>query len=161
MARPKSINICWQKPILWDDHWRESPYVQYGPGVYAFTRVFGEKETLLYIGETKRSFRERMEEHIEDHKKGKEEFLFCRGRIYLRCGIIENLNGYTDLELKRILRNVETHLIWEYNPKYNRKQLQTSQIWKRLRIWSTGSSWKFKRYPILNTDRMEGELCHE
>lgn len=155
MARPKSITIQWSRPVAWEEMWK-SPMIESGPGVYAISRIFGEHETLLYIGETKRkNFQTRMDEHEKDHEKGKEVFLYCRGKKIVRFGAIEGLSCYDDLTLKRVLRNTETHLIWTLEPRCNRKQLETSTIWKQLYISNRGWSWAYNRTPQLNTDYTE------
>lgn len=154
MSRPKKITINWSRPIPWDERDLYEA-IETGPGVYAISRIFGNKETLLYIGETKReSFKKRMDEHVTDHNKGKEEFLNLRGRKYVRFGHIDGFQGYDEITMKRILRNTETHLIWNYNPQENRKQLATATIWKQLDITNRGSSWIFSRKTIRNTDNV-------
>ena len=155
MGRPKSITIYWSKPVLWEER-NDSSGIDNGPGVYAISRVFGGKETPLYIGETKRTtFSKRMDEHVIAHEVGKEDFLFKRGTKYVRFGHIDNIDKYEDLEMKRILRNTETHLIWKYGPICNRKQKKTSTIWKQLDISNRGSVWIFKRTVCRNTDDCE------
>ena len=153
MARPKSITIQWSRPVLWEEMTR-SPRIESGPGVYPITRTFSGNITLLYIGETKRqNFQIRMDEHIRDHKNGYEDFLFrYRGKKYIRFGAIEGLDCYDELTKKRILRNVETHLIWTLNPIANIKQRNTSTIWKQLYISHRGWAWAYSRTPQLNTD---------
>ncbi|MFB5198043.1 GIY-YIG nuclease family protein [Neobacillus sp. KR4-4] len=51
-------------------------------GIYAIYRIYGSKETFIYIGKTTRSFLQRINEHYND-------WLFAvRGQIRIRIEIL-------------------------------------------------------------------------
>ena len=82
-------------------------------GIYAIYRVYGEKETLLYIGKTGRSFWQRVKEHNRDWLWN------VKGTIKIRLGLLEFPNGgrYSDKKLA----DVESLLILWHLPKKNTK----------------------------------------
>ncbi|MGY3717643.1 GIY-YIG nuclease family protein [Sutcliffiella cohnii] len=80
-------------------------------GIYAIYRVYGEKETLLYIGRTTRSFWQRICEHQKDW------LWSVKGKIHIRLGILEFPNGGRYSAKK--LSDVESLLILWHLPKEN------------------------------------------
>jgi len=80
-------------------------------GIYAIYRVYGGKETLIYIGKTKRNFIQRLNEH------NKEWLWNVRGQIKMRLGILEFPNGGKYSEKK--LADVESLLISWHRPVEN------------------------------------------
>ena len=81
IGRPPRVTLKWQYPcvienVLIDDR-------IYERGVYYISRKFGRKETLLYIGKTYISFRDRLLSHIENEK-----FANYRGKLLVRLGFI-------------------------------------------------------------------------
>ncbi|HDX9577692.1 TPA: GIY-YIG nuclease family protein [Bacillus pseudomycoides] len=80
-------------------------------GIYAIYRVYGGKETLIYIGKTKRNFLKRLKEHNKD-------WLWkVRGEIRIRFGVLEFPNGGKYSEQK--LADVESLLISWHEPVEN------------------------------------------
>jgi hypothetical protein len=80
-------------------------------GIYAIYRVYGEKETLLYLGKTSRTFCQRISEH-------KKDWLWnVKGKIKIRVGLLEFPNGGRYSAKK--LADVESLLILWHLPKEN------------------------------------------
>lgn len=80
-------------------------------GIYAIYRTYGNKETLLYIGKTERSFSQRLAEHYKD-------WLYqVKGKITVRLGIVEIPYGGR-FSPKR-LSDIESLLITWHAPMYN------------------------------------------
>ncbi|ABR48422.1 hypothetical protein Amet_2264 [Alkaliphilus metalliredigens QYMF] len=71
-------------------------------GIYMISRIWGEKETLLYIGRTKREFQKRLKEHDVWIKQ-------YRGQIKIRLGLIM-LHPDTKFS-EKLLADVEALLI--------------------------------------------------
>jgi hypothetical protein len=91
-------------------------------GIYAIYRGYGEKETLMYIGKTSRSFYQRISEHSKD-------WLWkVKGQIKVRLGILEFPNGGKFSVQK--LADVESLLILWHKPKEN----TTSTVYYRGRF---------------------------
>ena len=79
-------------------------------GLYYVSRIFGRRETPIYIGETKRDFITR----INEHYKTLSNFFNKRGIKKIRLGIIvrpKSLSTYDDSEFKNLLRTIESRLI--------------------------------------------------
>jgi hypothetical protein len=91
-------------------------------GVYAIYRVYGEKETLMYIGKTSRSFYQRISEHSKDWLWN------VKGQIRIRLGVLEFPNGGRFSNQK--LADVESLLILCHSPKEN----TTSTVYYRGRF---------------------------
>lgn len=72
-----------------------------GKGIYAISRIWGENETLIYIGRTKREFQKRLREHDTWLK-------LYRGQIKVRLGHIELNNMHFS---EKLLADVESLLI--------------------------------------------------
>jgi len=70
-------------------------------GIYAISRIWGDTETLLYIGRTKREFQSRLREH--DHW-----LKLYRGQIKVRLGQMVSHNGVFS---ERLLADAESLLI--------------------------------------------------
>lgn len=80
-------------------------------GIYAIYRVYGEKETLLYIGKTRRTFLQRISEHQKDWLWN------IKGKIQIRLGLLEFPNGGRYSTKK--LADVESLLIQWHLPREN------------------------------------------
>ncbi|QED50019.1 GIY-YIG nuclease family protein [Cytobacillus dafuensis] len=80
-------------------------------GIYAIYRVYGEKETLLYIGKTSRNFWQRISEHNKDWLWN------VKGKIKIRLGLLEFPDGGRYSAKK--LADVESLLILWHLPKEN------------------------------------------
>lgn len=73
------ITIKWHGPYKLD--YLQNYELSYLNGVYAIYRVWGNCESLLYIGKTERGFEKRLSEHYKD-------WLFnVRGQIKIRLGL--------------------------------------------------------------------------
>jgi hypothetical protein len=100
--REKIIRIRWAEPLLIEDAIL-SP-LSINPGLYYITRLFGSKETSLYIGKSAHSIRKRLLSHdrhwVHDY----------RGKICIRIGRII-YPVHPDAE---IIDHAESALIYEH-----------------------------------------------
>ena len=103
-----TANINWFGPYLLDRIYYYE--IAYEKGFYSISRVWGGKESLLYIGKTKRMLIERIFEHDNWIYK-------TRGKIKVRFGILELYRGqkFSDKRLK----DMEALLIAYHNPPFN------------------------------------------
>ncbi len=109
-----TVHIRWFGAYSLDDFYNRE--ITLNKGIYAIYRVYGGKETLLYIGKTKRSFMQRINEHNKDWLGN------VRGQIKIRLGILEFPNGGKYSEKK--LADVESLLILWHSPVENTKSLE-------------------------------------
>lgn len=105
----ESIIINWRGPynilkILYAD-------IELDKGIYLITRKWGESETLLYIGSTKRILIKRITEHQRDWLSE------VKGFIKIRHGIV-CLSEDQKFSVKR-LKDVEALLIHHHGPLIN------------------------------------------
>jgi len=115
-------------------------------GIYAIYRIYGEKETLLYIGKTSRTFWQRISEHQKDWLWN------VKGKIKIRVGLLQFPDGgrYS----ARKLADVESLLILWHLPKENttstgyywgRFDLEVINIGRRglldKRVWARELDW--------------------
>ncbi|QCJ45509.1 GIY-YIG nuclease family protein (plasmid) [Bacillus sp. S3] len=104
-----TVYIRWYGPYSLDNiNIRD---IAYHNGVYSIYRVFGGKETLLYIGKTGRSFIQRITEHNKDWLWN------VRGAIQIRFGILEYPHGGRYSVQK--LNDTESLLIYWHSPPFN------------------------------------------
>lgn len=104
-----TVYIKWHGPYNLDNiPFRE---VAYSYGIYAIYQVVNGKEKLVYIGQTKRSFTERLMEHK------KTWLLTLRGQIKIRMGILEFPLGERYSNKK--LDDTEALLITTCQPPFN------------------------------------------
>lgn len=136
---PRNLNTCIY-----------SPYYENEFGLYYITRQYKLKnspifiERNLYVGETKRSFKIRLNEH----KKDGSNWIYSYGYKYVRFGIIENLPHFEEeRELKRFLRTIETSIIFKLNENpcnpvtgdlINISQTRSGNIFYNLKIVNRG-----------------------
>ncbi len=129
--RIKIIQIKWSYPVDYDkalEHKLSSEI-----GLYQISRVFGENETLLYIGIVKsknRSFKKRLLEHKRDWLK---EY---RGKIRVRFGIIERKRGLSITP--ELIENAESLLIYEVEPLENGRKINSYSLNQELEIKNIG-----------------------
>ena len=104
-----TVNVRWYGPYSFDSLiYRD---ISLNRGIYAIYRVYGENETLLYIGKTSRNFLSRISEH------NKHWLWSVKGRIQIRLGLLEFPNGGNFSAQK--LSDVESLLILWHTPKEN------------------------------------------
>ncbi len=106
-------------------------------GIYAISRIWGGKETLLYIGRTKRDIKQRLKEHLDWINE-------YRGQIQIRFGSLYNQKYSPEL-----LAEVESLLIILHNTVENTVNTRTCFI-KPLRI--LGKRGKLKK--VLDSEKM-------
>lgn len=105
----KTVNVRWYGPYSFDSLIHRD--ISINRGIYAIYRIYGENETLLYIGKTSRSFLTRISEH------NKHWLWNVKGRIQIRLGLLEFPNGGHFTSQK--LSDVESLLILWHTPKEN------------------------------------------
>jgi len=104
-----TVQIRWHGPYNLDSITMRD--VCYNNGIYAISRVFGGKETLLYIGKTGRTFVQRLTEHNKDW------LWSVRGLIQIRVGLLEYASSERHTAQK--LGDTESLLIHWHSPPYN------------------------------------------
>lgn len=104
-----TVQIRWFGPYSFESIHRRD--IAYQKGIYAIYRIYGGKESLLYIGKTKRTFMQRILEHDRDW------LCNVRGTIQVRFGVLEFPNGGKFSTQK--LSDTESLLIHWHSPLYN------------------------------------------
>ncbi|WBL17536.1 GIY-YIG nuclease family protein [Sutcliffiella sp. NC1] len=104
-----TVHVRWYGAYSLDNFYNKE--IALYTGIYAIYRVYGEKETLLYIGKTTRSFWKRISEHHKDW------LWSVKGKIQIRFGLLEFPNGGRYSAKK--LADVESLLILWHLPKEN------------------------------------------
>jgi hypothetical protein len=133
--RDKIIRINWAEPQLIEDA-VASPMAM-NPGLYYITRLFGMKETSLYIGKSAHSIRSRLTSH-EDWVHG------YRGKILVRIGTIiypAHINS-------EIIDHAESALIYEHENILieNTDKLYSYSYSELYRIENIGNTFELKTY---------------
>jgi len=155
--RLHTIEINWGFPVsleTFDNNWKSVEI-----GIYYISRVFGGKETPIYIGETTQSFRKR----IDQHYRHESIFLDKRGEKFIRMGTIvkpQDLSGYDNLP--RLLKTIESAIIFEISPVIidglsNISQTVNYTIWYDLHIINSGKRGLIPR-DIFNRNHLEDEI---
>ncbi len=108
----------------------------YSKGIYAIYRVYSGKETLLYIGKTKRSFQKRISEHHKD-------WLYGSRGIQVRLGVLEFPDGGRYSEGK--LSEVESLLIHLVGPPENTSSINFYRGRDILEVVNLGNRGVLKR----------------
>ena len=103
--RLKSVSVEWKYPRLLDNFWYDEESGGYG--LYYISRKFGNKETLLYIGQTYDSYYNRLICHDYNWLGN------YRGKKYVRRGIITSPVRRTDEDARQLLKDIESMLIYE------------------------------------------------
>ena len=140
--RLQKITIHWSYPRKLEDidtHWECNKN-----GLYYISRKFAGKESPIYIGETKRDFITRINEHYRDVS----EFFNKRGMKYIRLGTIvkpQSLSSYNeDNEIKHLLQTIESRLVENLNQRNlgrylcNKRQVSSFTEWYKLDIENIG-----------------------
>ena len=110
----EEVVINWNGPYKFENM---SQYeVAYGNGIYAISRVWGNNETLVYLGQTVRDFTTRLNEHQEEWLSG------VRGQVKVRLGVLEFEQGRNFSKFK--LNDIEALLINWHQPPYNTKSMK-------------------------------------
>jgi len=106
--RLRTATIKWSYPYLLDNVFNKDICYE-GYGLYCISRVFGTKETILYIGKTNCNFYSRLSDHyskwINDYK----------GIKKVRFGIIISPQTHTD----ELILDLEGSLIYDLQPLHN------------------------------------------
>jgi len=110
--RDKIIRIYWHDPIPFEAALKSD--LAKGQGLYYITRIFGEKETSLYLGIARyhNTIKHRLEAHRDNWLSEK------RGEIFVRVGEIiypRNVNGD---EMAEIINHAESAIL--YDPSHKR-----------------------------------------
>ncbi len=102
----RTIKLYWSAPIEINE--LLSSDEANDVGIYYITRLFGTKETDIYIGKSTVSFKSRLEAHYLKDKWLSE----YRGQIYVRLGRIISPNWYEWEKHKKLIGEVESLLIY-------------------------------------------------
>jgi hypothetical protein len=116
------VNVKWSYPRDFENA-KETIMSYEGFGLYCISRIFGENETIIYIGKTKSRFRDRLKEHQ------KKWILNYRGKIIVRFGTITIPETVTE----DLLIDVESAIIYEIQPIQNtdkKNQYHFNKIYK-------------------------------
>ena len=114
-------------------------------GIYYISRVFNGIESPIYIGETKRDFITKINEHYETVS----DFFNKRGLKKIRLGTLvkpQTLSFYKedDKEIKHLLQVIESRLVeYPFNNNYgktlyNKRQVVTYSEWYKVNIENIG-----------------------
>ena len=103
----KKVVIDWSYPICYGHAYEKE--VMLNKGLYYISRLFGDKETLIYIGKTMDCYWNRLKSHEENWLND------VKGQKYVRFGIIKTPEDYDN----DFLEDVESAIIYEMQPKYN------------------------------------------
>lgn len=138
--RDRIIRVYWHEPVLLDDILKNDLSLK--QGLYYITRVFGEKETSIYVGIAtgKNTIRNRLRYHISN-------WLYeYRGKKYVRIGEIVYPRLYND----QIIDYAESAIL--FDPRH--KNLFEANISKRksysyydlYRIENVGDNYQLEEY---------------
>lgn len=142
------VVLHWSSPQILEDidtNWKCNEY-----GLYFITRKIGEKESPIYVGETKRCFVTR----INEHYRSVSEFFNKRGKKYIRLGTIvkpKSLSTYNEEEKKHLLQLIESRLVENLFDRQlgsalcNKRQVGSYTEWFKLHIENRG----WGRYGLL------------
>ena len=134
--RDKIIRIKWESPILLDDA-IESDLTN-TQGLYYITRLFGTKETSLYLGIATK------ENTIRHRLRGHKSYWLpdYRGKIYVRVGSVE----YASCPLDMAIDHAESAILYDHAHKHlfpenisKRKSYTYSELF---RIENTGNHFE-------------------
>jgi hypothetical protein len=119
VIRMTTVHIRWYGAYSFESFYNKD--IALSSGIYAIYRVYGEKESLLYIGKTSRTFWQRISEHQKD-------WLWdVKGKIQIRLGLLEFPDSGRYASKK--LADVESLLILWHLPKEN--TTSTGYYWGR------------------------------
>ncbi len=121
----KTIKINWSYPVLYSNIFSSDMINE--KGLYYFSRKFGGKETLIYIGKTSNSFYSR----LHSHKYWINEY---RGKVFVRLGTIVSPKIYDD----SIITDMESALIYEMKPFENTDKINGYYYVNECKIINTG-----------------------
>ena len=139
--RLHSITIKWSYPRVIENI--ETCWEKDKNGLYYISRVFNKKESPIYVGETKRDFITRINEHYRDVS----EFFSKRGVKKIRLGTIVkpiSLSSYDETEIKHLLQTIESKLVEHLfkngygNSLCNKRQVNAYTEWFKLNINNIG-----------------------
>lgn len=142
--RLRNVKIDWTYPVCWESIWSHNH--RYKNGIYyvsiKYKTRWGVKERPIYIGKTKRSYDDRFREHFRDDSM----FLFGRGKLYVRFGIITspvNIKEIVGEDYDNLLKTIESGLIVELNRTLPKKLINVSQtnhytLHHELQIYNVG-----------------------
>ncbi len=107
MSHYKSVTIKWSYPIRLDKIMQKE--CMNDIGLYYISRVFGNRESILYIGKTTYSFGSRLESHCKDWIDS------YRGEKYVRLGRIVEPSNLSPDRLKQLINDSEKTIIFYMN----------------------------------------------
>lgn len=130
MAYKRKIDIEWTYPKEMQSAYDSDD--SYGQGIYHISRIWGDTETLIYIGlvkSTDRDFYKRLDEHWPWLKR-------VRGKVIIRFGKIIGKQGQSIDD--GVYETIEGALIHELQPTENTMKKNSYTIHYDMIIKSTG-----------------------
>lgn len=133
----RNIEIYWTYPRdynnIGDHPWGDCL------GIYYISRVWGGKETAIYVGKTLQAFKTRMYQHDLDG----DDYTTKRGRLKIRLGTIPQSFNFGRLNKDHFILTLESAIIQNIKDKSgvnlcNKKQLNQCSYYYDLQIKSTG-----------------------
>lgn len=107
LMRDKIIRIHWHSPILFEEALKSD--LANDQGLYYITRVFGEKETSLYLGIAR--YHNTIKHRLESHR---DKWLYTyRGQIYVRVGHIVYPRNMDIDEKAEIINHAESAILYD------------------------------------------------
>ena len=108
-------------------------------GIYYISRVWGGKETAIYVGKTLQAFKTRMYQHDLDG----DDYTTKRGRLKIRLGTIPQSFNFGRLNKDHFILTLESAIIQNIKDKSgvnlcNKQQLIQSSYYYGLQTRSTG-----------------------
>ena len=118
--RLKNVVVEWTKPRLLDkNNWIDKNWYDgqlHNTGLYYILRQYGSSKKILYIGQSSDSFFNRLIAHQEYWMND------TKGKVFISLGYIIYPTRKTKHEMKYLIEDVESALIYETQPEYNNKK---------------------------------------
>ena len=146
----REIEIDWKYPRDYcniDEH----PFADC-LGLYYISRIWGGKETVIYVGETLQAFKER----IKQHNRCSDKYTQTRGKLIVRLGTIPNSFNFGNMNKKHFMMTLESAIIQNIKDKegvrlFNNRQVKKYTYHYDLDIHNTGYRGKIDE--ILLTEK--------
>lgn len=115
-------------------------------GIYYISRIWGGKETVIYVGKTLQAFRNRMKQHNDSC----DEYTQKRGQLKIRLGLIPQSFNIGNMNKEHFILTLESAIIQNIKDKpgvnlCNRRQINNYTYFYNLAIINTGFHGKIDR----------------
>jgi predicted GIY-YIG superfamily endonuclease len=126
----KSVKLTWSNPTKIDSALKDYSSIESHWGLYCISRIFGRKETILYIGYTfNQSFSQRIHQHNQNWIKT------YRGKKIVRFGYFLSPLQITE----DLIKDVESCLIFELCPVKNKSKTKSYTPKTELQVLNKGN----------------------